>query len=51
MTLTGVGETKAKAIISYRDENGSFVVKEDLMKVSGIGESTYSKIKDLITIE
>lgn len=51
MTLTGIGETKAQAIIEYRKINGNFISKEDLMEVSGIGESTYSKIKDLITTE
>lgn len=49
MTLTGIGESKAKAIISYREENGLFNVIEDVMKVSGIGESVFAKIKENIT--
>lgn len=49
MTLPGIGESKAKAIIDYRSEFGNFNSKEDLMEVTGIGESIYSKIKDLIT--
>ena len=51
MTLTGIGESKAIAIIEYRNDNNGFKNKEELMEVSGIGESTYSKIKDLITTE
>ena len=50
-SLNGVGESKAKAIIEYRETNGNFKNKEDLMEVSGIGESIYIKIKDLITTE
>lgn len=50
MTLTGIGESKALAIIEYRDNNGGFKVLEDIMNVSGIGESAYNKIKDYITL-
>lgn len=50
MTLNGVGESKAKAIIEYREKNGEFKNLEDLMNVSGIGESAYSKIKDNIKL-
>ena len=50
MTLSGIGETKAKAIIEYRENNGAFKTLEDLMNVSGIGESSYSKIKDSIKL-
>jgi|GEM_PF-626766 len=49
-TLTGIGEVKAQAIIDYRNEHGSFVSKEDIMNVSGIGTVTYENIKDHITI-
>lgn len=49
MTLDGIGESKAKAIIEYRKEN-KFESAEDIMKVSGIGESLYSKIKENIII-
>ncbi|MBN2044215.1 MAG: ComEA family DNA-binding protein [Anaerolineales bacterium] len=48
--LPGIGETKAQAIIDYRNENGPFTHPEQLMEVSGIGEATYQKLKDLITI-
>ena len=50
MTLSGVGEAKAKAIIEYREMNGSFKSIEDIKNVSGIGEAAYQKIKDFITV-
>ena len=50
MTLSGIGESKALAIIEYRTSNGGFTKIEDIMNVSGIGESAYSKIKDYITL-
>lgn len=50
MTLNGIGESKAKAIIEYREKNGEFKNLEDIMNVSGIGESAYSKIKDNIKL-
>ena len=50
MTLTGIGESKAVAVIQYREENGGFQRKEDIMKISGIKEATYEKLKDLITV-
>lgn len=50
MTLSGIGASKAEAIIKYREENGNFSNIEDIMNVSGIGESAFEKIKDNITI-
>ena len=50
MTLSGIGESKALAIISYRNDNGFFENLEDLMSVSGIGEATFVKIKEDITL-
>lgn len=50
MSLPGIGESKADNIIKYREENGDFKNLEDIMNVSGIGESAYSKIKDLIKL-
>lgn len=49
-TLDGVGESKAKSIIKYREENGTFAKIEDLLNVSGIGENLYESIKEHITI-
>lgn len=50
MTLTGIGASKAKDIISYRETNGPFTNIEDLKNVSGIGESTFARIKENITV-
>ena len=47
--LPGVGPSKAQAIITYREENGPFKSIEEIKNVSGIGESSFEKIKDLIT--
>lgn len=49
-TLPGIGETRARAIIAYRDKHGSFSKPEDIMKVSGIKEGTFEKIKDFIVV-
>lgn len=49
-TLNGIGEQKAKAIISYRNTNGKFKKIEDIMNVSGISETLFSKIKKNITV-
>ena len=49
-TLTGIGGTKADAIIAYRDACGGFSSPEELMQVNGIGEGTYQKIRDRITV-
>ena len=50
MTLPGIGESRAKAIISYREQHGVFVKIEDIMKISGIKQAAFSKIKDKITV-
>ena len=50
MTLTGIGEKKADAIIRYRESNGGFQSVDELMQVEGIKEGTYNKIKDSIVI-
>jgi comEA protein len=49
-SLPGIGEKKAEAIISYRDENGGFTSAEEIMNVKGIGEKLYDGIKDYITV-
>ncbi len=49
-TLTGIGATRAQAIIAYREENGPFAVIEDIMNVQGIKEGTFAKIKDEIVV-
>lgn len=49
-TLPGIGEARAKAILEYREKQGGFQKKEDLMQVSGIGKKMYAKIKDYISV-
>lgn len=50
-TLSGIGLSKAKAIIAYREQNGPFGAVEELMNVEGIKEGTFSKIKDQIVVK
>ncbi|MGG4491786.1 helix-hairpin-helix domain-containing protein [Metabacillus idriensis] len=50
-TLTGIGPAKAEAILSYREEAGGFKTIEDLMNVSGIGEKSFEKLKDNISVK
>ena len=49
-SLPRVGPVIAQRILDYREKNGKFSSKEDLKKVSGIGEKTFARLKDLITI-
>lgn len=50
MTLSGIGASKAEAIIRYRESNGRFDSIEELMQVEGIKEGTFEKIKNDITL-
>ena len=49
-SLPGIGAVTAQAIIDYRTNIGVFKKIEDIMNVSGIGESSFEKIKDYITV-
>lgn len=49
-TLPGIGESRAKSIIAYRQEHGPFRSPEDVMMISGIKEAAYNKIKDYIMV-
>ena len=50
MTLPGIGQSKANAIITYRTENGKFTKIEDLMNIRGIKDGLFNKVKDLICV-
>lgn len=50
MTLSGIGEAKADAIIRYREQNGSFKSIEEIMEIEGIKEGVFHKIEDQITV-
>lgn len=51
MTLSGIGETRAKAIMRYREEKGSFRTIQQLQEIPGIGEKLMEKIKDQVTLQ
>lgn len=50
-TLPGIGDVRAQAIVSYREENGDFASVDDLHDVDGIGDVIIDKIRDLVTVE
>ncbi len=50
VTLNGIGDSKAEAIIEYRKKNGNFNSIDDIKNVSGFGDSIFAKIKDSITV-
>ncbi len=49
-TISGIGQSRAESIITYREQNGAFNCIEDIMKVSGIKEGLFQKIKDKIKV-
>ena len=51
MTLPGIGEAKAEAILAYRQDNGGFSSVEELMQVEGIKDKLYEKLKDKVTVQ
>lgn len=50
MTLPGIGESKADAILQYREDHGGFSSLEEIQEIPGIKSAVFSKIKDQITI-
>ena len=50
LSLNGIGKSTAEKIVKYREENGYFNTIEDIMNVSGIGESKFNSIKDNIEV-
>lgn len=49
-TLPGIGESRAESMIAYREKNGGFSRIEDIMKIEGIKEGMFSKLKDRICV-
>ncbi len=49
--LSGIGPSKAEAIVKYREEHGPFQAPEDLLEVSGIGEKSLENIKGDLLFE
>ncbi len=49
--LPGIGASRAADIVRYREQNGAFQTKEDIMKVSGIKQNAYDKLCDKITVQ
>ena len=50
MTLSGIGESRAGAIIRYREQNGPFTSIEEIMQIDGIKEKSFEKIKEHIEV-
>ncbi|MDE6712975.1 MAG: helix-hairpin-helix domain-containing protein [Lachnospiraceae bacterium] len=50
MSLPGIGQTRADAIITYREQHGAFACKEDIMQVTGIKDAVYEKIESYIIV-
>ncbi|TWC42918.1 competence protein ComEA [Pseudomonas sp. SJZ079] len=48
--LSGIGETKAKAIVAYRDANGAFATVDELLEVKGIGVAILEKNRDKLSV-
>lgn len=48
--ISGIGQSRAQSIITYREQNGAFGSIEEIMKVSGIKEGLFQKIKDKIKV-
>ncbi len=48
--IPGVGPARAKAILDYRSEHGSFKTIEEIKNIKGIGDKSFENIKDLITV-
>src|SRR5699024_12849468 len=49
-TLNGIGEKKAQAILTYREEQGLFTTLEEIKNIPGIGDKTFENLKPYITI-
>lgn len=50
-SLPGIGKKTAESIVAYRSEKGNFKSTRDLVKVKGVGDKTFEKIRNLISVE
>lgn len=50
-TLPGIGPSKSAAIIEFRETSGAFKTVDDLKLISGIGDKTFEKLRELITVK
>ncbi|MCI8595031.1 MAG: helix-hairpin-helix domain-containing protein [Oscillospiraceae bacterium] len=51
MELPGIGETRAEAVLAYREANGAFTGVDELTAVDGIGEKTLEKLRGYVTVK
>ena len=50
-TLPGIGDSKARSIVAYREKNGAFGTIEDIKNVDGIGDGVFAKLEDCIKVD
>jgi len=51
MTLSGIGQAKAKSIVDYRETHNGFQSIEEIKNIVGIKDAVYNKIKDSISVK
>ena len=48
--LSGIGKTKAQAIVDYRDRHGEFASVDELLEVDGIGKTLFDRNRDKLSV-